>query len=207
MQIGWPSPSRLGKKRSLRHAALVWLSLLLMRLPTASPRSTWLYVLGSDCTLEQSYVYVGMTYRLKTRLHEHHSRIGKGAQSTQKWNYNHLLAVYEIDKHEGHDHEKENELTAQIMRLKGSAWWQVRGGSSTGIEQDRPMPELLQKMRDDNVALPRTCFCTLPCAREVSKTTGRPYFKCAGRTEWLQGKIPQETDNGCSFFDFDWGCV
>jgi hypothetical protein len=57
MRIGWPSPSRLGKKRSLRHAALVWLSLLLMRLPTGSPGRA-ATCLGEAASIRQYFVVV-----------------------------------------------------------------------------------------------------------------------------------------------------
>ena len=169
-------------------------------------RCTWLYVLGSDENLEDSYVYVGMTYRLVTRLNEHHAQAGKGAQTTQKWKYNTLLAVYKIDDCEEHDHSKETWLTAQIMYLKGGAWWTVRGGSSTSIERDRPMPKQLQEIRKNVGAgnrIGRTCYCMLPCELKTSKE-GKQYLCCPARrnAEWLEGKIPQEISKGCNFFDW-----
>jgi len=167
-------------------------------------RCTWLYVLGSDSRLEDSFVYVGMTYRLVTRLNEHHAQRGKGAKATERWNYDHLLAIYKIDDCEEHDHSEENWLTTQLMYLKGAAWWTVRGGSSTSIERDRPMPKQLQEVRKSGSgAVGRTCYCMLPCELKTSKE-GKQYLCCpAGRNvEWLEGKIPQEISEGCNFFDW-----
>ena len=168
------------------------------------PRCTWLYVLGSDNNLEDSFVYVGMTYRLVTRLNEHHAQRGKGAKTTERWNYNHLLAIYKIDDCEEHDHSEENWLTTQIMYLKGGAWWTVRGGSSTSIEKDRPMPKQLQEIRKSGGGvIETTCYCKLPCESKVSKD-GKRFLCCpAGRNaEWLEGKISQDISGGCNFFDW-----
>jgi predicted GIY-YIG superfamily endonuclease len=165
------------------------------------PRCTWLYVLGSDEALKDSYVYVGMTYRLVTRLKEHDA--GKGAHTTQRWDYSHLLAVYKIDDCEEHDHSKENCLTTQIMYLKGAAWWTVRGGSSTSTNKDRAVPKQLQLFRNTPSEKPRTCYCMLPCERKVSKE-GKPYITCPrGNLQWLQDMIPQSVPDGCNFFDWD----
>lgn len=166
-------------------------------------RCTWLYVLGSAHTLEDSYVYVGMTYRLVTRLNEHHAQTGKGANATQRWNYDTLLAVYKIDDREEHDHGEENRLTAEIMFLKGAAWWTVRGGSSTSTQKDRTMPEQVQLLRDalsETGLQPRTCYCMLPCDKKVSKE-GKAYLSCAGQNAaWLEDKIQQNVSPGCKFF-------
>ena len=175
------------------------------------PRCTWLYVLGSDSRIEDGFVYVGMTYRLVTRLNEHHAQRGKGAKATERWNYDQLLAIYKIDDCEEHDHSEENWLTTEIMYLKGTAWWTVRGGSSTSIEKSRPMPKQLQEVRNsvaEGVAgiakrITRTCYCMLPCELKKSKE-GKQFLCCpAGRNvSWLEGKIPQEISEGCNFFDW-----
>jgi predicted GIY-YIG superfamily endonuclease len=164
------------------------------RIVTYMPnRKTWLYVLGSTEKLEDSYIYVGMTYRLVTRLYEHHNE--RGSKATVRWHYPYLHAVYCIDDIEQHHHDTENNLTVQLMKLFGSAWWRVRGGKWTSCDkQDTPPREI------SDIATPTTCFCHLPCETAVSKY-GRKYFTCAGkRSEWLDDKIQQDVVCGCGFF-------
>lgn len=83
---------------------------------------TWLYILSDN---DEEFFYVGMTYRLVTRLLEHAAT--KGADATKKWEYNTLQAVYKIDESRQHDNRSEDQLTLNMMKSRGGAWWKIRG--------------------------------------------------------------------------------
>ena len=101
---------------------------------------TWLYVLRSithhPIFGQQAYYYVGMTYRLVRRMNEHFE--GKGSNATLSFCYDEIVAVYQIDDEEQHDHRLENILTLQLMKLKGKLWWQVKGGKWCKERNVRP---------------------------------------------------------------------
>ena len=158
-----------------------------------SGRCTWLYVLSDD---NEDYMYVGMTYRLVTRLNEHIE--GVGAQATQKWDYSTIQAIYKIDTVEQHNHSLEDELTLKLMKGRGISWWKIRGGKwhQTSV---RPKPKELTAM----TLYPETCCCHFPVAEKVAKD-GRRLTCCPRKDiDWLQGKVAADykfADVECDYF-------
>lgn len=153
-------------------------------------KCTWLYVL-SDCN--EDFFYVGMTYRLVTRIKEHME--GRGAQATQKWTYDTLQAIYKIDSERQHDNFLEDQLTLKIMKGRGGAWWKVRGGR---WHQTRKIDKPQELM--DMTSFPETCRCHYPVTEKVSRE-GRRFVSCARKdVDWFR-------DNGlsdvCNFADSD----
>ena len=157
-------------------------------------KCTWLYILSSSC---EEFFYVGMSYRLITRLQEHSE--GRGALATQKWCYNTLQAVYKIDSERCHNQELEDQLTLKLMKGQGGAWWKVRGGrwhQTSKIEKPLALVDMKQ--------FPETCMCHYPVAEKVSKD-GRPYVSCARKDiDWLKDTRASEfigfADGDCDYF-------
>ncbi len=108
---------------------------------------TWLYVLRNTTEhIEygtQYYYYVGMTFRLLRRLKEHY--YDRGAKCTERFNYDEVVALYEIGDGKHHDHELENRLVRELMSLKGNLWWQVRGGDRCSFINEKPT-DLISKV-------------------------------------------------------------
>lgn len=161
-------------------------------------KCTWLYILSDH---EEEYFYVGMTYRLFTRLREHLS--GKGAVATQTWEYDTLQAVYKIDTERQHDQGLENELTLKLMKGQGEAWWKVRGGVWCQTTK-RDKPQELVNMKH----FPEMCKCHYPVAEKLSKS-GRQYAACARKdVDWVKEEmlhgssscIPCFTAEECDYF-------
>lgn len=155
---------------------------------------TWLYIL-SDANEE--YFYVGMTFRLVTRLQEHMNK--EGAKATQKWDYNTLQAVYKIDDERQHNHGLEDELTLKIMKGRGAAWWKIRGGKWHQTKKI-DMPCELRDMK----LFPETCMCHYPVAEKISKQ-GRAFVNCARKdVDWLQKTTLEGVyafaDSDCDYF-------
>jgi hypothetical protein len=143
------------------------------------PRCTWLYVLSDE---REDFMYVGMTYRLVSRLNEHIS--GAGARVTSTWNYNVIQAIYKIDVEECHHHNLEDDLTLKLMKGRGVAWWKIRGGKWHQVGPI-PKPEALRDMRH----YPETCCCHFPVAEKVGKS-GRAYMCCPRKgIEWYDDKV------------------
>lgn len=159
---------------------------------------TWLYVLGTRDTIENSYIYIGMTFRLIRRLNEHMK--GEGAICTREYNYDTLLGVYKISDEEEHDHEKENKLTHEMMQLKGMLWWKVRGGSSTDVGSYRMKP-CFERGRID------TCYCHMPRSEKIRKGDGVKYYCCPRKDcEWMREimeDIGYEIPEACSYFSYE----
>lgn len=157
------------------------------------PRCTWLYVLSCP---NEDYMYVGMTYRLVTRLNEHIT--GHGAEATSTWDYNTIQAIYKIDDIEQHNHSLEDDLTLKIMKGRGESWWKIRGGRWHQTSR-REKPQQLIDLKE----YPETCCCHYPVVIKISKQ-GRKYSSCPRRdVDWLQGKISDEyaiAEGECDYF-------
>lgn len=151
---------------------------------------TWLYVLSDS---DEEHFYVGMTYRLVTRLQEHMAC--EGAQATKKWAFDTVQAVYKINDEREHDHSLEDALTLKIMKGRGGAWWKIRGGRWHQTSKI-PKPQQLVDMRH----FPEFCICHYPVAEKTSKA-GRRFACCARKdVDWLQNTSVGET---CKFADSD----
>jgi predicted GIY-YIG superfamily endonuclease len=139
-------------------------------------KCTWLYVLSNS---GDEYFYVGMTYRLGTRLREHMQ--GRGAATTKAWMFDTVQAVYKIDEDRQHDHSMEDLLTLRMMKGRGGAWWKVRGGrwhQPGRIDK----PQALADMKE----FPEMCMCHYPVAEKVSKS-GREFMSCARKdVDWIR---------------------
>lgn len=121
---------------------------------------TWLYILRNRVDDpkfgQQDYFYVGVTYKLGTRLEQHAT--GGGAKATRVWDYGTLVALYPVAPGQTHRLDLENRLTLELMKLKGEKrWWQVRGGSWCSLEKkDGPPPALA------STPAPAICRCGFP---------------------------------------------
>lgn len=157
-------------------------------------RCTWLYVLSD---INEEYFYVGMTYRLITRLREH--KEGRGSEATKRWVYDTLQAVYKIDDDRQHNHGLEDELTLKLMKGRGGAWWKVRGGKWHHTAKKNKPQELV-----DMQHFPETCMCHYPVTEKVSKE-GRAFVTCArSNMDWLRengaGEFCDITEESCDYF-------
>lgn len=114
---------------------------------------TWLYILADK---DEDYFYVGSTCYLSERLLDHVSEYGCGSECTKGRHMNFLQGLYKIDILKLPDHEKENKLTLDMMKIMGDNWWRVRGGSwCQTVGQKKPMGL-------DTNPFPELCFCRLP---------------------------------------------
>jgi predicted GIY-YIG superfamily endonuclease len=162
--------------------------------PAAMGKCTWLYILSDD---NEEYFYVGMTYRLVTRLQEHMA--GEGAKATQKWKYSTVQAIYKIDEDRQHNHNVEDDLTLKLMKSRGGAWWKVRGGRWHQVKRMEKPCELI-----DTKCFPETCLCHFPVAEKVSKE-GRAFMSCARKeTDWLHKTslegVYEFAERDCNYF-------
>ena len=156
--------------------------------------NTWLYILSDS---DEEFFYVGMTYRLVTRLQEHAAR--EGSAATQKWEYSTIQAVYKINECREHNHTAEDALTLDMMKGRGGAWWKVRGGRWHQTHKIAKPRELA-----DVDHFPEFCLCHYPVAHKTSRE-GREYTCCPRKgMEWLTKTSLAETysfaDAECDYF-------
>jgi predicted GIY-YIG superfamily endonuclease len=162
-------------------------------------RCSWLYVLCNQPThTKDSYIYVGMTVRLVTRIKEHRSKRGSSMirEHGGRW---YVLGVYKYSKKEEHQHNFEEWMTHSMMKIKGDLWYNVYGAKHCSTKKERVRPNTI-----DTMNMPRMCYCNLPTETGRRRGDGRVYHHCVrSRMIWLENIIDDVSCKNCNYFEWN----